>query len=85
MASAENTAMLNRLENALQNGQSITGADASFYLHELKEASLMQGGLGYDAAHQVALEFYQVSPYSVYHPEVIQANSEWFNDKWFNF
>ncbi len=37
--------MINRLVTALKNGISITGADASFYLHELKEAQLMQSGI----------------------------------------
>jgi hypothetical protein len=41
MTSPVNTAMINRIESALKNGENITGADASFYLHELKEASLM--------------------------------------------
>jgi len=79
----ENTAMIQRLEQALANGQRITGGDASFYLHELHEAGLMQGGMNYRIAHQAALDYYGVSRYSVYHPEVIQAFPEWFNDDWF--
>ncbi len=39
----------------------------------------------YDAAHDAALLKYQVSPFSVYHPEVIQANPGIFNSSWFNF
>jgi hypothetical protein len=85
MNSPENAAMIQRLEKALQNGQELTGADASFYLHELKESALKQGGVAYDAAHQAALDFYEVSPYSIYHPEVIQRYSEWFNSNWFDF
>lgn len=42
---APNNEMVQRLENVLINRQSITGADASFYLHELKEAELMANGL----------------------------------------
>lgn len=41
LASYENRAMLERLENALTNGKKITGADAVFYTHELKEAELV--------------------------------------------
>ena len=38
--------MLNRLENAMKNGEKITGADASFYMHELVLIStLSDGGL----------------------------------------
>jgi hypothetical protein len=85
MTSPTNTAMINRLENALKNGERITGADASFYLHELKEASLMKNGMSYDVAHKAALDFYEVSPFSVYHPEVIKANPEWFNSNWLKF
>jgi len=81
----ENVAMINRLQNALNSGQSITGADASFYLHELKEIELMQGGMVQTAAHQAALDFYQVSKFSTYHPDVIKAYSGWFNDAWFDF
>ena len=85
MASAENSAMINRLENALLNGHSITGADASFYLHELKEASLMQSGMLYENAHQAALNYYNVSPFSVYDPSVIQEFIINFNQNWLNF
>jgi len=81
----ENVAMINRLQNALNSGQSITGADASFYLHELKEIELMQGGMIQTVAHDAAIDFYQVSKYSTYHPDVIKSYSGWFNDAWFNF
>jgi peptidoglycan hydrolase-like protein with peptidoglycan-binding domain/ribosomal protein L30E len=82
---APNNEMIMRLEKALQKGQKITGADANFYLHELKEAELMASGFNQQAAHRAALEFYKVSDFSVYHPEVIKNNSGWFNDEWFDF
>lgn len=81
----ENTAMIQRLENALASGRKLEGADASFYLHELKEADLMVGGMQYTTAHQAALDFYEVSNFSVYHPDVIKSLSEIFNDNWFRF
>ena len=56
-----------------------TGADANFYLHEAAEATMMGRGLGYDAAHAAALNKYGVSPFSLYHPDVIQANPGLFN------
>ena len=36
-----NTLMLERLENAMKNGQKISGADAIFYNHEINEATKM--------------------------------------------
>ncbi len=81
----ENQAMINRIESALKNGQPITGADASFYMHEAAEATMMQKGISYEVAHEAILQKYNVSPYSVYHPEVIQQFSEWFNQGFKNF
>ncbi|QUH31967.1 hypothetical protein HYG85_08790 [Vallitalea guaymasensis] len=69
----------------MANGQPITGADASFYMHEAAEATMMQKGIAYKAAHEAVLQKYNVSPYSVYHPEVIQQFSEWFNQGFKNF
>ena len=81
----ENSAMINRIETALKNGEKITGADASYYMHELKESTLMSKGLSYEEAHVAALETYQVSPFSVYHPEVIQQDPSAWGKPWFNF
>ena len=80
-----NTEMINRLETALESGTPITGADASFYLHELKEASLMSSGMSYNQAHQAALDFYEVSNFSVYHPDVIKKDLGFWNDGWLKF
>jgi hypothetical protein len=80
-----NDAMIQRLENALANGQKLEGADASFYLHELKEADLMSGGMDYTPAHEAALKYYGVSRLSVYHPDVIISLSSWFNNAWKSF
>lgn len=81
----ENQAMINRIESALKNGQPITGADASFYMHEVAEATMMQKGIPYEVAHEAVLQKYNVSPYSVHHPEVIQQFSEWFNQGFKDF
>ena len=81
----ENSAMLKRIETAMNNGEKLTGADASYYMHELKESTLMSGGMSYDDAHAAALETYQVSPFSVYHPEVIQQNPSAWGKPWFKF
>lgn len=77
-----NDMMIQRLEQALDNQQKISGADASFYFHELKEAELMRQGLSYNEAHQQALKDYDVSPFSVYHPDVIRAYPDEFNKNW---
>lgn len=77
-----NDMMIARLQDALDNQQAISGADASFYFHELREAELMQNGYTYIQAHQQALEDYQVSPFSLYHPNVIMACPDEFNNNW---
>jgi hypothetical protein len=77
-----NIMMLNRLEQALNSGQKISGADASFYFHELKEAEFMKEGYDYYEAHQGSINYYSVSPYSLYHPEVIKACPDDFNRNW---
>jgi hypothetical protein len=80
-----NQMMLDRLQAAMDAGNPITGADAVFYTHEASEATMMARGMSYDEAHAAALQKYGVSPYSVYHPDVIQANPGWLNQNWRNF
>jgi filamentous hemagglutinin len=84
----ENIMMINRLKAAMEAGQKVSGADASFYMHEAAEATMMGQGMGYEAAHAASLAKYGVSQFSVYHPEVIQSvnalNSS-FNSAWFKF
>ena len=45
----------------------------------------MESGMDYDTAHNAALKFYEVSNFSVYHPDVIKLFPEEFNDNWFKF
>jgi hypothetical protein len=82
---APNAAMVARLRTALAQGRAISGADASFYVHEIAEATLMGRGVIYQAAHTAALRKYGVSPYSVYHPEVIKKFASMFNSNWRRF
>ncbi|WP_199314440.1 hypothetical protein [Planktothrix sp. FACHB-1365] len=77
-----NQMMIKRLELALNDHKKISGADASFYFHELREAELMEQGLIYKEAHKQALKDYEVSPFSVYHPDVIRACPDEFNKNW---
>ena len=65
----------------MKNGEKITGADASFYMHELAESHMMKDltktmdfDTAYDIAHSSALSKYQVYPYSVYHPDVMDSS-----------
>jgi hypothetical protein len=80
-----NEMMIDRLQKALDNNQKFSGADASFYFHELREAELMKKGYYYEEAHNKALQDYEVSAFSVYHPDVIVACWDDFNQKWRDF
>lgn len=77
---ASNQPMLDRLGSAV--GSRVTGADANFYLHEISESTMMGRGMSYEAAHAAAIEKYGVSPFSLYHPEVIQQFPGEFNNAW---
>ena len=57
-------------------------AAANFYTHELLEAGHMASGMSYEAAHAAALEQAGVSPFSLYHPEVIRQFPAEFNNAW---
>lgn len=82
----ENDLMVSRLRTALAEGRPIDGADASFYIHELSESTMMGRGLDYSDAHHGALSKYQVFPCSVYHPDVINAAEPGsFNPNWLKF
>lgn len=80
-----NKAMLERLQSALREGKKIKGADAVFYTHEFKETELVASGVEQSIAHEMALQYYEVSSYSVYHPDVISMEPEWWNNAWFDF
>jgi hypothetical protein len=80
---APNQAMIDRLTSQL--GSTVTGADENFYTHELLESEFMGAGMDYDAAHAAALNQAGVSPYSLYHPDVIQQFPEYFNSNWNEF
>lgn len=80
-----NAAMIERLKTAHAAGESVSGADAVFYTHELAESTMMGRGVSYEVAHPAALTKYEVSPFSVYHPDVIAAYPEMFGPGWFKF
>src|ERR1041385_5368337 len=51
-------AMVQRLQNTLANGGRVTGADRNFYVHELRESTLMGRGVGPEEAHLEAIGQY---------------------------
>lgn len=77
--------MIARLWSALAEEQPISGADASFYFHELLENTLMDDGIPYPEAHETAIARYGVSPFSIYAPDAIMANYEAFSLPYFEF
>lgn len=50
-----------------------------------REYTVTQTGINQNIAHEMALQYYKVSPYSVYHPDVINMQPKWWNDAWFDF
>ncbi|MCC6875848.1 MAG: hypothetical protein IT378_16190 [Sandaracinaceae bacterium] len=82
---APNEAMVARLRDALAAGRRLTGADASFYLHEVAEGTFRTRGVVYDMAHALALEKYGASPFGLYHPEVIRVFPKEFSYAWREF
>lgn len=54
-------------------------------MHEVSEFKKMRKGMSYDTAHASAIQKYNVSPFSVYHPDVIKSMPGEFNSSWFKF
>jgi hypothetical protein len=77
--------MLDVLRDLAEQGDSATGAYEDFYQHELEEAANMAEGMGYDEAHQAALEELGHSPFGLYSKEVVEQFPELFNSNWRNF
>jgi RHS repeat-associated protein len=78
-----NSAMLDRPESSV--GSRVTGADESFFNHELTEKDLMDSGMPYQDAHAGALEAHGATEYDLYHSDVIRSMPEWFNSSWFEY
>lgn len=45
----------------------------------------MEGGMSCDEVHRAALDFFEVSDFSVYHPDVIQMRPMEWNRLWKQF
>jgi hypothetical protein len=80
-----NEAMIERLRSAAAGGTPLTGADASFYQHELYENGLMEGGMSAPAAHAQTLTDLGQTDFQLYPPDVISKYAGFFNPNYFNY
>jgi hypothetical protein len=78
--SPANDAMINRIREKLNAGQELTEGETNFMKHELTEKALMDGGMGYDEAHRIALGTHP--PGRNYDPSVIEEFGHLFNNWW---
>ena len=85
LADEYNDAMITRIEQAYNKKLKISGADLDFYAHELYEANMMNKGMSYENAHELAKMYYNAIEFNLYHPEVIKQNPKLFNHAWFDF
>lgn len=81
----KNQAMIARLESALSSGTKITGPDAVFYALKLKEFTLVSAGTDPINAYKIALGYYELSPYSMYAPEVVKMDPSLCNEGYYKF
>lgn len=61
---------------------SANGWVTSVQTGKISESTMMGRGMSYESAHAAAIEKYGVSPFSLYHPEVIQQFPGEFNNAW---
>ncbi|MFJ2707811.1 PrsW family glutamic-type intramembrane protease [Streptomyces sp. NPDC087428] len=76
-----NEAMIERVREAVRSGRPLTEGEENFMAHEMTESRLMDTGMPYDEAHELALR--QHPSMKNYDPEVIKQFPEWFNKNWF--
>ena len=72
--SGANDVMLERIGQAVRDGSALSNGQANFMARELTEADLMDQGVGYDDAHEVALTMHP--PGQNYDPDVIDQFEE---------
>ena len=80
-----NPAMIKRIEDAIENKLKLVSADANYYLHEISENTFRKKGFDNDEAHKAALDKYGVSPFAIYHPDVIKQFPSEFGIGWRKF
>lgn len=72
--------MLARLRSAAIDGRSLHESESNFLRHEMKEAEMMDTGMGWEEAHAIAGRTHPTC--SNYHPEVIEQFSDRFSKAW---
>jgi hypothetical protein len=75
--------MLDRIRDAEANGTPLSEADRNFITHELTEGRLMDEGMDYDQAHEIAGSTHPT--FANYDPEVIRQYPQMFNQNWRNY
>ncbi|MGH3855236.1 MAG: hypothetical protein ACRDR6_17430 [Pseudonocardiaceae bacterium] len=78
--SPANDAMISRIRQALEEGKPLTEGERNFMMHETTEAQLMDQGMPYEEAHEIALRTHPL--FKNYDPEVIDQFPELFNNNW---
>jgi RHS repeat-associated protein len=78
-----NSAMVDRIQSAIDSGRPLTEGEQNFMTHELNEASLVNDGMSQEAAHEIASGMHP--PFSNYDPSVISQFPELFNENWSHY
>ncbi|WP_131765160.1 hypothetical protein [Candidatus Protofrankia californiensis] len=78
--SPANDAMIERIHQSMTDGRPLSEGELNFMQHELTEAELMDGGMSYEDAHELALQTHPLM--KNYTPEVIDQFPEMFNNNW---
>ncbi|MFQ6199565.1 RHS repeat-associated core domain-containing protein [Streptomyces sp. NPDC000405] len=78
--SPANDAMIDGIRQGMADGRSLSEGEQNFMRHELTEAGLMDGGMPYEGAHDLALQTHPLM--KNYTPEVIDQFPELFNNNW---
>jgi hypothetical protein len=78
--SPANDAMIARLRAAAAEGRPLSEGDQNFLRHELVEAGLMDRGMGWEEAHELAGRTHPT--FGNYDPDVVKQFPELFNSKW---
>jgi uncharacterized protein YukE len=78
--SPANDAMMSRIRDKLAAGQELTEGELNFMKHELTEKALMDRGMSYEEAHEIALGTHP--PGRNYDPAVIEEFGHLFNNWW---
>ncbi|MDX5563234.1 SpvB/TcaC N-terminal domain-containing protein [Streptomyces sp. ID05-04B] len=78
--SPANDAMIDGIRRGMTDGRPLSEGEHNFMQHELTEAGLMDGGMSYEDAHELALQTHPLM--KNYTPEVIDQFPEMFNNNW---